>query len=179
MINLLPPQQKKELRERRTQKAIIIWGFLLSFFFIALILGLLAIKFQLSGENIFQKTTNDLAKKDLEAKQNQTIKKEILDLNRDISFISAFYQNRPELTEVLKKLIVILPPGISLNSLSFQKEDGSLHLTGLAQTRNDLIAFKENLEKEKIFSAVSFPPSNWIKAKEINFFIGLTLSTIN
>lgn len=176
MINLLPPQEKKELWERQSQKIIILLGLLISLFFVSLILGLLAIKFYLSGQNIFQKTVVDLAKKELENQSNQEIKKEVLNLNKDIALISSFYQTNIRLTKLLKKIIESLPPGIQLKSLAYQKDDSSLLLTGFSPTREDLYLLKNNLSKEEEFSEISFPSSNWVKAKEIDFFISLRLS---
>lgn len=176
MINLLPPQQKKELLERKNQKMIIILGFLLSLFFLSLILGLLSTKFYLSGQNLFQKTVSDITRRELENEKNQEIKEEILGLNKALARLSSFYQENIRLTDVLEKIILGLPEGLYLDTFSYQKDNLSLQLTGMAQTRENLILFKNNLEEEPRFSEISFPPSNWVKAKDIDFFVNLKYS---
>ena len=176
MINLLPPEEKKELIERESQKLMIIWGILLSLFFISFIAGLFSMKFYLSGQILFQKTLVEISQKELNRPENQALKKEIRLLNKDIAKISSFYKNTFFLTEFLEKIANSLPQGVVLDSLSYQRENFSLIITGFAKTREELLLFKKNLEGESSFSEVSFPPSNWVKSEDINFFANIKLS---
>lgn len=171
MINLLPPKEKRILAERQIQKVINIWGFLLFLFLVSLSLGLLAVKFSLAGQETFQKTLVEIEKKAFQSQKNQAAKKEALKLNQEVNFLLSFYEKKSEVSELLKKIAFILPPGLSLESLSFQKEDSLVVLRGFAQTREDLILFKDNLEREPAFKDVTFPPQNWVKAKDINFLV--------
>lgn len=177
MINLLPPREKKELAERETQKLIIIWSVLISLFFISLIFGLLSIKFYLSGQLAFQTTLYEITKEELNTQKNQELKKEIRNLNKDITRISSFYKSKILLTEILKRLVTSLPSTVVLYSLTYQRDNSSIILTGFAKNREALLSFRDNLEKEKIFSEVFFPPSNWVKPEDITLFVTIKLSS--
>ncbi len=54
MINLLPPQQQKELRQYQANKIIIILGFVGIIFLVALALVLLTLNIHLQGEVDYQ-----------------------------------------------------------------------------------------------------------------------------
>lgn len=171
MINLLPPEQKKELKERESQKIVLILGFLGFLFFLSLTFGLAIIKFYLSGEIIAQKTIEEVIQKELVSKENENAKKEIIKFNKDVTRILSFLKEKIFLSEVLKKITIILPNELYLDSISFQKDDNLFTITGFAKTRDALILFKNELEKEKSFSEVNFPPTNWVRANEFNFFL--------
>lgn len=176
MTNLLPLKEKKELLTRKTQKIIIIFIFLFSLFLLSLILSLLAIKFYVASENFLQKTLFETAKQELESPKNQALREEIVSLNQDVSQILSFYQERINLTNVLEKITKAMPPNISLRSFSYEERTLLIKLTGFAPTREELALFRENLKKREEFSNISFPPQNWVKATDINFFVSLELS---
>ena len=55
-----------------------------------------------------------------------------------------------------------------------QKDNGTtmrVTLLGLSDDRDTLSAFKENLEKNQKISNIDFPADNWLKAKDINFYL--------
>jgi Tfp pilus assembly protein PilN len=176
MINLLPPREKKEWQVRQNQRFISILGFLILLFFISLISGLLVVNFHVSGQNVYQQALTNIIRQGLAIKESQAAKMEILELNKDIALISSFYQQRRYLTGTLEKIVLALPPGLSLKSISFQKDASSLTLTGFAETREDLVLFRNNIAAEPFFQEAFFPPLNWVKEKEIDFFVNITLS---
>jgi len=56
-----------------------------------------------------------------------------------------------------------------------ETSDYSVLLTGKAKSRDDLITFKENLEKEECFSNVNLPLSNLVAQKDVEFQIDFSI----
>lgn len=175
LINLLPNQQKEELLQEEKFKIILILGITFLFFLISLILVFLSIKIYISSQIEAQKIILLEEKKRFEESENQFLQKKLEFLNKEFLKLNSFYQNQINLTEILDKISLLLPLGISLDSFSFSTENYQISLTGFSATRNNLLQFKENLEKEKIFTQVYFPPSSWLKLTDINFSVSFKI----
>ena len=87
--------------------------------------------------------------------------------------LSSFYEKQVNLTEILEEISSALPAEIYLTNLSITTQDEELNcvLSGFAPTRERLLDFKDNLEKEVRFEEILFPPSNWEKRTDINFTV--------
>ncbi|MBZ1345177.1 MAG: PilN domain-containing protein [Candidatus Nealsonbacteria bacterium] len=169
MTNLLPEQYKKELIEEKNRKLVLILVILFSFFLFCFSLFLFLIKFQQENEIEFQKNLLSLKKEEflqihnLEEKFNLT--------NQKLSQLNAFYQKKFSLTQFLEQIYQIIPPGIRLDSFSYQAEDGQVNLSGLAPTIELLVDFKNNLKEQKNLKEISFPSFVWIELTDIDFSV--------
>lgn len=166
-INLLPPQQKKELFHEQKYKLFLIFGVLAVVFLIALSLALFAIKIHISGESQGEKI--------IIPAQVQDYEKEILAINKNLQNLSSFYEEAPNFIKIIEEISKIVPQGIGLTSLSlnFSKKtrNFSAFLQGFSPDRELLFQFKKNLESDTSFKDVNFPPSSWVKPENIEFSI--------
>lgn len=181
MINLLPPQEKELLSQEYKWKLLLILGGLILTFFICFSLILLIINILISGSVGVQKIILDQQENALKNPQIQTLKENLISLNQTLSQLDFFYQNHFEPVEVLEKISKAIPSGIYLTSLSVvpsvAKEDNKTvcNLSGFVPTRDILLEFKENLEKEEFFEEVYFSPTNWVKPTDINFTVSFKI----
>jgi len=187
MINLLPPQQKEELLEEKKYNLVLILGILFLIFLISLILILFSIKIFISGEVEAQKILFLEEEKKFKESQIQNLEEKINASNQTLSKLNLFYQNQLNLTEILEKISETLPSGTYLTNLNFsllttpaegetQKYLAQISLTGFSPTREILLEFKENLEKEEPFGGIYFLPSNWVKPIDIDFIVTLRIT---
>ncbi len=187
MINLLPPQQKEELLEEEKYNLVLILGILFLIFLISLILILFSIKIFISGEIEVQRILLSAEEKRFKGSPIQNLEEKINTSNQTLSKLNLFYQNQLNLTETLEKISETLPPGtylttFSLNPLSTPAEGETLRylaqvsLAGFSPTREILLEFKENLEKEEPFGEIYFPPSNWVKPTDIDFLVNFKIT---
>lgn len=179
MINLLPPQQKEELKEEESFKLILITGILLSIFLIYFCLILFSIKIYISGEVKSQEILFSQREKEVNTPQAQTLQKNLIDFNQTLSRLYNFYKNQIIFSNILEKISETLPEGVSLTSISISPAPAAgdwrmdCNLTGFSLTREALLLLKENLEKEETFGKISFPPANWAKPADISFTVSL------
>ena len=177
MINLLPPQQKKEVLEEERRKLFLISGFFFSVFLVSLTLALLSVKIYISGQVLSQKILAEEAEKKFRASEAKTFEEEIRSLNDNLLKLKSFYDSQPNLTGLLEKIPETLPQKTYLTNLSLYPASQGNHklfqvsLTGYSATRDDLLAFKKNLESEPGFSEIYFPPQSWVKSKDIDFSV--------
>ncbi len=174
MINLLPPEYKKELAQEENWKLITIIGIFILLFLISFSLILFSIKFFLFGEVETQKILYSQREKEFQTSQIQLLEKEITTSNEKLSQLDNFYKNQRKITEILEKISGTLPVGSYLTNISLTSpETGKItfNLAGFAPSREILLEFKQNLEKEEMFTGISFLSSNWVEPININFSV--------
>jgi len=180
MINLLPQKEREELLQEEKFKLILILGIVFVAFFLSLALILFSIRISISKDVEIQKMI--LAEKEKVASLNQDLETEIKYSNSTLSKLDSFYGNQISLIEILEKISTTLPSGTYLTNFNFtltQKEEkgvARISLSGFCPNRETLLSFKSNLENEKNFSDIYFPPENWVKPKDITFTVNLTIA---
>lgn len=180
MINLLPPQEKRNLLRETNWKLILILGFLALLFLVSLSLILFSMKIYISGQVESQKIFVDLEEKEFRESLAQNIEEEIKLINLNLSRLNSFYETRPDWTGLLEKISRVVPAGIYLTTLSLSSpttEEGKfqIHLAGFCPTRPTLSEFKKRLESEPSFKEIYFPPEDWVKPKDIDFHLTFEL----
>ena len=175
MINLLPLEQKEELREEEKLKLILILGIVILAFLISLILILFSIKTTILGQVQIQKIFLEQREKEFKSAQFQELEKRIGDYNLTFSNLDSFYKKNLNLTEILEKTLKTIPAGTYLTNFNFNPTILQVSLSGFCPDREILLKFKKNLEKEEKFEKVYFPPANWVNPTDINFSVILNI----
>lgn len=173
MLNLLPQQQREELKEEENFKLTLILGIVTLASLICFALILFSIKISIGGQLSYQKIF--LEQKKAESSQLQNLEEKMKSLNSILKELNSFYQNEVNLVEVSRLISGFLPREVYLTTLHFnkaaglekEKYSGEVFLAGFAPSRETLTVFKKNLEKE--FKEVYFPPENWVKPTDISF----------
>jgi len=173
MINLLPPQYKAELKEEENWKLTLILSLLFLIFLVCLTLILFSIKIFISGQLEVQKTLLLQEEKKFEESQIQNLEEKIATSNQTILKLDSFYQGQISLAGILEKIFETLPSDVYLTTLDFNL--GQFSLFGYSPTREILLEFKENLEKEELFEEIYFSPSNWVKPSDIDFSVNFKI----
>ena len=189
MINLLPPEEKEKLFSEKKKRMVIILWFLVLFFIICLILVLLSIRIYLRAQVKFQEAFLSEIKQESGRAEIKEFQERVNLINSELTKLNSFYQKKIYFSEIIERISKTLPQKTYLNNLSVvfspakkTKEEEEkkekieeakikVSLSGFASTREFLFEFKRELEKEQDFKKVSFPPANWVKANDIDFFI--------
>jgi len=175
MINLLPPEQKQELREEQGLKLVLILGIVILAFLISLTLILFSIKTSLSADLESQKIYFEQREKELESPKIQELEGKIKNYNLTLSQLKSFYQGQLDLTSILEKISKTLPERTYLTTLNFDSQISQISLSGFSPNREELLQFKKNLEKTEGLKEIYFPPANWLKPTDIDFSVNFKL----
>ena len=177
MINLLPPEEKKEILVKKKLKLVLIFELGILLFLISALFIVFSIAIYLNGEITSEKITVSQREEDIDLTTIANFQKEIEALNEKIKNVESHYNQQVYLTPVLEKVFEKLPSQSYLNNFSFTKSSKTLkiNLSGFIPTRDDLLAFKRNIESDKDFKSVSFPPGNWVSPTDIEFFLSFEL----
>lgn len=177
MINLLPPEEKRELSAEKKRRIVIILWILVLFFLFSLFLTLLLAKIYLQTQVLSQKSILLGVEKESPQPEIEDFRGRITLINQNLTDLKTFYERKVYFPKVLERISQILPQGIYLTNFSAllsaaeEKPIVKVSLTGFSPSREILFEFKQNLEREKDFQNVYFPPINWVKPANIDFLI--------
>ncbi len=168
MLNLLPPKQKKELRLRFLNKTIAC-------FVIAIILIILSLILFLFLAQKFLKVSLEEKEIELSSWQSKSkiqelekLEDQLQEVNRNVVFLNKKLEQRVEFYLILEKLAEYTPLEIRVDNL-YINNSREVIISGYSPSRNNLLAFKENLEKSSVFTNLDFPLSNLAKTENIKF----------
>lgn len=164
IINLLSPEQKKELKIKRIYLAIkeVVMLILLFTSIIAIMLGV--------SRYVLEEQLADIIERNISTiNAGQQVNNQIIVLNKKINLINDVQKNFKHWSVFFKKISQLTPDEIIYNSLKIYHQEAILELQGTAQTRQDLLKLQKNLEESQLFKKVDLPLNNLIE-KENNTF---------
>lgn len=80
-------------------------------------------------------------------------------------------------SKVSDRIVLVLsarPGGITLTKISYDKQSGGLSLSGLANTREDLLTFERRLKTVKGIASVDLPVGDLAKSANVAFSLSVT-----
>jgi len=175
MINLLSPVEKETLIKEEKYKLVLILEILFLIFLICFILILFSIKISLSGQVAAQKILLSEKEEGFKKSQIQDLGEKIDSFNKTLSKLDTYYLNQSSVVEILEKISQDLPLSAYLTNFNFNSGTNQISLSGFSPSREILLEFKKNLEKEENFQEIYFPPSNWVKPTDIDFLINFKI----
>ena len=178
MINLLPPKEKQALFSEQVSKLSIILQSTVLICLICLVFILMSVYFFISGQEIFQRFYFQQTKNQYQSPSSAKFKDAIQKYNATMPQIFSFYQKEKYFSSALNTIYAVgEPQGLSL--LNFSLSDNgpviSVSVSGTSATRDDLVAFENNLEKNPEIKNVSFSPESWLNPANINFNVKFDL----
>lgn len=186
MINLLPLKNKSDIKKEYLRRVFVVFGFLVSFMIFSGIILLIPLNYFLGKLKLDNEKNLVFYKERADFEETQKTKKIISDLNNKIKIFKKHQNEFHELNSVIEKIISYAPAGIKIDDFFYDRradEKGNMIETitvgGIGATRNDVVIFMENLNRNGVFKDVRSPVSNLLKSKDINFTITIDLYAEN
>lgn len=175
MINLLPPKEKEELLLEKNKNLVIVLGNVVLISLISLILVLFSVRFYILGEINYQKFVLANTEKKYQTPDFVFFKNFIDKHNGYLVGIESFYEKQFHVREVLKTIAQIQRPnGLYLTSVEIKNKESnkiSVSIYGISDNRDNLLAFKDSIENNGKIKNIYFPPNNWVKSFDLNFYL--------
>lgn len=179
-LSLLPVGTKEATEEKR---ALLFYGGLANIIVITCLL-LMALFVGAFGLQTYlnQKITAQLA---IVSKSQGSSTSDSGDLQKEISEIKPYLDKELNIenqivpiSPAISQLRESVPSGITITQLIFQSGT-TINLSGVAQSRDALVSYRDKLSGLDIVSSVQMPTSNFSNANNINFTIVITLKKAN
>ena len=170
MINLLPVENKKQLRAAVHNRILVRYIFLLliTLLLSAAIFGFIYISLKQS-QAIFKAQEAENNKKIV---QYADMQKNASELNKNINQTKNVLAKRVDYSKVLFKLASILPKGVSISDIKLEAKlfEGEKKLVINLTNANQASDIKKILETSKLFKSVSiFSVTNTERSKQVTY----------
>lgn len=163
-LNLLPPREKSEVRLlyilqfTKSCLSLLLFITIIGAVVISTAFFTLETDFypMVSGTTLMQRDTKDFSQ-------------EVRRLNMELRAIKEIQEGGVEWSKVLIQFTETIPDDIQITSLVLNKTSLKVNIRGKAKTREDVLAFQDNLENFPLFSDVIGPVSNILYPKDVEF----------
>lgn len=179
MWNLLPPETKQEVDKEYHLRFFAICLLLLSFTMVINII--VSLPFALSAHSTavsVDRKIQDFVKTDIGTTTSPAMEAFNL-FNQELGLLAPTASSADRrFTVLIKAIIADKPEGVKISSFSDStNEKGKLTIvvSGIADSREDLLAFANNLGSDKRYSKVDLPVSNFSKKTDIEYSIMITI----
>lgn len=179
MINLLPRENKIEIKREYMGRVSIMFGSFVFFALIILAMFLLSMFFIVNAQ---QKASNDSVetiKKQLDMQNEKEITELVSQINKKLTQLDNNKKNIGSASAIFKDIIEIKTPEIIIDSFKYKTDltngEITIEIHGESKTRNDFTAFIERLKKVPEFSGVESPLSSLLKEENISFSLSIKL----
>ncbi len=185
MINLLPVSEKQNIAKiyhlRVAAVCMALAAGVLVVSLVAMVPSYLSAKTKYDSADGLSKIAKDQATSASQA----DMEKVVTSANEKISALQGV-SDSDSVRELTTKILAAKGPQVRLTGLSFDlgasvgakgaQSAKKISVQGVSQGREDLIAFVDALNTEKQFTSVDLPISNFVKEKNIDFAINITLA---
>ena len=181
MINLLPPQEKKQINAGRVN--VILRRYCIISLIFAGLLFLTIGGFYLFLENSRTSAQANIDEGNAKLAQYQSTQKEVSEFKKDLDSAKVIINSEAHYSTIIPKIAQYIPSGMVLDSLTLDTSalDKPLSLTALGKNKDDAIRIKTSLEKSEIFSdvhleTVVYSGGNQSPDKPADYPITITIS---
>jgi Tfp pilus assembly protein PilN len=162
MINLLPPNTKKQLRAARVN--VILLNYCLLIGLTALLLGgVFAVGFW-ADSNDQQLAAQAKTQSDSAAQSYGTIRKEAETFAKDLGVAKTILTNNVNFSQLILDIAGVVPSGVILNNLSLgtSSQNAPIDVNGRAVSYDAAVSLKNSLDASPIFENVNIVSINQI-----------------
>lgn len=156
MINLLPPNDRKQLAAARTNTILIRYVFLMAVFFVILLLEIVFAYILLENDRVrYQATIDENNAKNIEYLPVQREEKRF---RNNLATAKVILSQQVPYTDITIKLAQALPPGVTIDHLTLDPATfgQETQLAIKAGSYGELIATKTKLQNSDVVSDVQF-----------------------
>lgn len=168
-LNLIPTEKKKTIQ--LTQIFLILKNIALVLLLIIAIVAIILLAGKVIIDNQFSRIVEETS---LTNRYANLFNVEIKEFNTLVQAVDKIESSYIPWNNFFFEFTNLVPTNVQI--YSFELNQGKLLLTGLADSRESLLNFKSNLEKNSAFSNIKVPMDNILKKDNIKFSI---ISDIN
>jgi Tfp pilus assembly protein PilN len=177
MINLIPIEERKEVRKDFYYRLLIVFLGMLVFVMIISLLAILPTYFISLENKISMSQRLEKQKNEIMPEIDQKSLVAIKELDTRLALLEKSRKNKYVFSEmVVNELLSDKVAGIKIKSISYENDSsvgGRINLTGLSENREQLLLFRRTLENNPSFKDVDLPISNFVKGRDIQFSLSL------
>jgi Tfp pilus assembly protein PilN len=156
MINLLPPEEKRQLRAARSNTLLVRYNILLLgvVAFMGIAVAITYVYLNTAQQNAKQ----TIAENNTKVGQYTTVKTQAAQFRQNLTTAKQILNNEVTYSKVVLEIAQLIPDGVVLNTLTLDSQTFGTETTLTAQAKSyaDTIALKDSFSKSTLFANVHF-----------------------
>jgi Tfp pilus assembly protein PilN len=169
-INILPEKLKNDAKLMILGKFIKKITNLMIFFSILVCLILFAANYLLQSH--YDKT---ISQSDTAGKNSENYSNKVREINNLVNFIKKIQENEIDWTETITGISRLVGSDVSIERLNIDRTTNTIIISGIANSRDNLLTFKNNLEKTQNFDVIKLPIKTMLEQNDVQFEISTTI----
>lgn len=162
-LNIIPEEYETRFRVRRIYITARQLMMILIIYMLLLASLLLLARFILQRE--FTRIVNETS---LVTADNRALERKVDTLNDFVKSISVVQNKHIAWTPIMLNVSEATPPGVILNNIVFDSEKNGT-ISGTANTRNDLLTLRDNLNTISAFTDINLPITDLVTSQNLTF----------
>jgi hypothetical protein len=173
-LNLIPPYREKEIQKNKRFRLILRIELVMLMFVLIFFSFLFSLNYILDLNFILASNDTEISK---DREQYDNIRKydrEFNEVNINVAQIEKIDKDQLYWSRLFLKLSQSVIAGISIQSVA--TKDYSVFLIGKAESRENLISFRDSLAKDSCFSSINLPLSDLVSRGNVDFQMDLAIN---
>ncbi|MFA5926795.1 MAG: PilN domain-containing protein [Patescibacteria group bacterium] len=158
-INLLPPKLKKQKGVEKKLRSVLL-GLIYLAAMILVLSGVL-FSFNIVNKNELDQVIARTEAYKTEAKAYSEIKEKITKTNSKLDKISQIDNNRVLWSVIIAEIEILTPAQVTIRTMDLSHDSKIINTVGKAESRYDVVLFKDKLEASPFFKNVTFSSSSF------------------
>ncbi len=169
-LNLLSPQHKQQIKNRKIYIALKEWVMLVLLFTAIVSILLIVSKYFLEEKlnDLIIQNSNSIG-------AMQKINMQTSALNKKISDLDKIQNDFKRWSIFINSVQGAAPAGIKFSTIKIQQKEKAIELQGTSKTRQDMLLLQENLNQTGLFSKIEIPLSALLLKENSDFNIQATI----
>lgn len=177
-INLLPGRLKKSITNKKKMLIIAIGAIIMTGISLFLATYIFFKHQSLSYERMKLEIEKSSIENTIYGTRYQDIRADMTALNEEINELSDIDKALFSVPTTIDDILELIPDGIEIKSLNFVDEDLLVSITGIANSRDQILEVQNNFENAEFIDEVIAPISNFDEESQISFLIQIKLNFI-
>ncbi len=178
-INLLPPKEQKTLILEGINQQLVSFGLGAIVSLVAMIFVIFVAQFFLASILEGNNARVDAKQAELIVLEKKQIQLQLDELNNTLKNFASLQKEKTVWSPYLMELARLLPPDVSLQTLTLTRETNKVELTGQAGTRESVLKLRENILNSEYFKNINFPLFNLESPRDVNWRYRFFLRPLN
>jgi len=170
-LNLVPPSYQKRARVQKLTsvgRILLLW-----IFFEVLVVSIVLLVSQIILQNVFISTVNNSS---LVTQSPINLRTDVVKLNQSLDEYRTIQQNFSYLTPSLFAIFNATPTeSIALEKISLESKQEQLNISGIAKTREDLLAYQKHLQELPFTKNFELPIKALLDKTDVHFSFSIPL----
>ena len=167
-LNLIPPYRKEEIQKNRRLRTFMRWEGELFLIFAIFVAGLFSINYILKiNLSVASDILNSAMQSNEQYKAIEKYDSDVRDMNSLLAVASKIQGGQLYWSKFFVKINEEVISGITIENMA--NKNYTVSLSGKADTRENLLVFKDRMEKEDCFEKIDLPLSDLVSKENLNF----------